>query len=258
MTKSNEAKEREQIFTFIRPVVALVNDKSFTKHFISCDWQRSCRKAGWFKIHLCPRKKLTWIRRQTCPTAPGLLLRRRSSSLPATPSCRGTPGSLSESQKKQLYTSTTSTQFEHHRAGLRATGCTARYYLQDFVGLQSQRVENLGIEKILQGRVPPVDVVTEKRERGWTRVWIQLIEESDEQQLAVLQLCTVCGWNCKPERGQTVLIFSFLIYKLTGARWRRRLPRLRPRGTLTVTIKGCWNRDCNDPCDLIPTGTQSK
>lgn len=78
-----------------------------------------------------------------------------------------------------------STQIEHHRAGLRATGCTARYYLQDFVGLQSQRVENLRVEKILQGRVPPVDVVTEKRESGWTQVWIQLIEESEEQQLAL-------------------------------------------------------------------------
>lgn len=178
------SSRREQIFTFIRPVVksaAPAYDWSSKKHFISCDWRWSCRKASRFQTHLCSQKKLTWIRQRTCPTAPGLLLRRRSSSLPATPSCRGTPGSLSESQKKRLYTSTTSAQLEHHSAGSRATSSIARCYLQDFVGLQSQRVKNLRIEEVLQGRVPAVDVVTEKRQRGWG--WNKLIKESDEQQL---------------------------------------------------------------------------
>lgn len=93
-----------------------------------------------------------------CPTALRLLLRRLSWSLPATLASQETPDELPEPREKRQLKHPTSL-----RPSARVT--TRYYYLQNFTDLNSQSVQDVGIEKILQGGLSAVHVITEEEER---------------------------------------------------------------------------------------------
>lgn len=118
--------------------------------------------------------KLTWILQQMCPTAPRLLLRRPSWSLPATLASQETPDELPKPRKKR--------QPKHltpPRPSARVT--TRYYYLQNLTDLNTQSVQDVGIEKILQGGVSAVHIITGEEERRTdnTCIWCKPLWNED-------------------------------------------------------------------------------
>lgn len=165
-------------------------------------------------------QKLTWILRQMCPTVPGPLPRRPSSSLPATLASQETPDSLPEPRETGWLEHLTDTW----------TPETACCYRRDFLDLDSQGVQDVGVQKILQGGVSAIHIVTGGEERMSDLSW--LIQNSDDYGVWVI-----------------------LLAQLTGARCRRPLPRLHSAETYQHTrqnvrsrgFNGHWRHVCRVP-----------